>query len=105
MRTNNSQLDVYCISSLTTVINVRSKFFLMEARVLSLLVVILQPPTGDYCEISGNIGVTITKEREEMSVTLATTRLSERRLGHNLVVFPLAVVTSVEQSRHTFRGS
>lgn len=77
----------------------------MEARVLLLLVVILQPPMGDYCEISGDIGVTIRKEWEEMSVTLATTRLSERQLGHNLVVFPLAIVTTVDQSRHIFRGS
>lgn len=50
----------------------------MEARELLLLVVILQPPMGDYCEISGNIGVTIRKEWEKMSVTLATARLSER---------------------------
>lgn len=70
----------------------------MEARVLLLLAVILQPPMGDYCKISGNIGVTIRKEWEEMSVTIATTRLSERLLGQNLVVFPLAIVTSVEQS-------
>lgn len=86
-------------------INVRRIFLNGSKSTVIISGVILQPPMGDYCEISGNIGVTIRKEWEEMSVTLDTTRFSERRLGHNLVVFPLSIVTSVEQSRHIFRGS